>query len=314
MSDMTRVPTSIHDEPGLGPKGPWRFLKEAAPGGFNASAKWLMLGWLILAVAPAFLWATYLMSHTQVGSGWSAMPAHWGEQLNAKDLVELFDRGEVHGLLGFGASTALIVGFVLVLWASWKHQAAAAGLRHRVGPWIGGALDTILLGIPFLVVFLITSVVLGYLGGLGVPALSWLAFFGRPILALATVSTLMIQWWLMRLNRLERKGLTWFDHAKLGFIRMWGNPVQWFTLAVGLSLLRLALHAAVIELAWRLGGGSVGRVWLFVLLEALATLIGAWTIAWLLRTTALFWRHDQAVRKTIAELEAASTAGASSGE
>lgn len=82
----------------------------------------------------------------------------------------------------------------------------------------------------------------------------------------------------------------------------------------GALLLRLALHAAVIELAWRMGGGSVGRVWLFVLLEAVATLIGAWTIAWLLRVTALFWRHDQAVRKAIAELEAASTAGASAGE
>lgn len=314
MSESAHIPSSIHDEPGLGPRGPWKFLKEAAPGGFNDSGKWLMAGWLILALAPAFLWASYLMGHTQVGNGWSAMPTHWGEQLNAKDLVELFDRGEVHGPLGFGASTALIIGFVLVLWASWKHQAGAAGLRHRVGPWIGGAFDTVLLGIPFLLVFLITSAFLGYLGGLGVPALSWIAFFGRPILALATLSTLMIQWWLMRLNRLERKGLTWFGHAKLGFLRMWGHPVQWFVLAVGLAMLRLAIHAAVIEFAWRLGGGSVGRVWLFVGLEALAALIGAWTLGWLLRATALFWRHDQAVRRAVAELEAASTAGASAGE
>lgn len=316
MTDLSHRPSSILDEPGLGPRGPWSFLKEAAPGGFNDSGKWLLAGWLVLAVLPAFFWATYLMSHTQVGNGWSALPAHWGEQLSAKDIVELFDRGEIHGGVGFWASTALIAGAFLVLWSSWKHQAAAAGLRHKLGPWIGGALDTVLAGLPVLIVFLITSALLGYLGGLGIPGLSWIAFLGRPVLALTTSSTLMVQWWLLRLNRLERKGQSWTTHLWLGFRRLWSHPVQWFLLASGLSALRLALHLAVLDLAWRLGGGSVPRVWVFVLLEAVVALIGAWTLGWLLRTVALFWRHDQAVRRAVAELEAAATAttGASAGE
>lgn len=310
MSDPSQRPTSILDEPGLGPRGPWSFLKEAAPGGFNASGKWLVGGWLLLAIAPSLLWASYLMSHTRVGAGWSALPAHWGEQLNAKDLVELFDRGEVHGLLGFGASAALILGLFLVLWASWKHQAAAAGLRHKLGAWIGGALDTLVAGIPVVALYGIAFLFLGWLGGLGLARLSWLAFFGKPALALGTSSALMIQWWLLRLNRLERKGETWFAHAGLSFVRLWSHPVQWFVLAAGLSLVRLALHAAVLDLAWRLGGGTVGRVALFMALSALAALIGAWIMGWMLRTVALFWRHDQAVRRAIAELQAAATATA----
>lgn len=310
MTDSSRRPSSILDEPGLGPRGPWSFLKEAAPGGFNASGKWFMAGWLVLAIVPAFFWASYLMSHTQVGGGWSALPAHWGEQLNAKDMVELFDRGEVHGGVGFGASSALICGLFLVLWGSWKHQAGAAGLRHKLGPWIGGALDTILAGLPVVVVFLIVYLVLGYLMGVGIPGLSWIAFVARPVLALATSSTLMMQWWLLRLNRLERKGQSWPAHVWLGFRRLWSHPVEWFSLAAGLSLLRLALHLAVLDLAWRLGGSSVARVWTFVLLEALAAFIGAWLLGWMLRTAALFWRHDQAVHRAIAELEAAATATA----
>ncbi len=310
MNQSSQRPTSILDEPGLGPRGPWSFLKEAARGGFNGSGRWLIAGWVVLAIVPAFFWASYLLSHTQVGGGWSALPAHWGEQLNAKDVVELFERGEVHGLLGVGASGALILGLFLVLWASWKHQAAAAGLRHHLGPWLGGALDTVVAGIPIVLVFVLVYALLGWLGDASIVGLSWFAFFAKPVLALATISTLMMQWWLLRLNRLERKGQNWFSHVWMGFIRLWSHPVEWFILTAGLSLLRLALHGAVLDLAWRLGGGGVGRVWGFVLLEAVSAFIGAWILGWMLRTVALFWRHDQAVRRAIAELEAAATATA----
>lgn len=308
MTDYANRPSSIHDEPGLGPRGPWAFLKEAAPGGFNASGRWLTAGWILLALAPAFFWATYLMSHTQVGGGWSALPAHWGEQLNAKDMIELFDRGEIHGAVGFGASAAFILGLFLVLWGSWKHQAGAAGLRHKLGPWIGGALDTLLAGLPLVLAYILAAVVMTILIGVGIPGLSWMAFLSLPVLALATSSTLMVQWWLLRLNRLERKGLNWPTHIWLSFRRLWSHPVQWFSLVAGLSILRLALHLAVLDLAWRLGGGSVPRVWVFLLLEGLAAFIGAWLLGWTLRTVALFWRHDQAVHRAIAELEAAATA------
>ena len=310
MNQQAQRPSSILDEPGLGPRGPWSFLKEAAPGGFNTSGSCLLASWLLMALAPAFLWASYLMSHTRLGDGWSARPAPWGEQLNAKDRVELFDRGEVHGLLGFGASTALILALGFVLWASWNHQAGAAGLRPRLGAWVGGALDTILAGIPVLILFGLSMALLGWLGGTGIPGLSWFAFVGKPVLMLATSSALMMQWWLLRLNRLDRKGQNWFTHFGVGFLRLWSNPVQWFVLAAGLTMLRLALHSAVVDLAWRMGGGTVGRVWMFVLLEGLVALIGAWIMGWMLRTVVLFWRHDQVVRQAIAELKAASTATA----
>lgn len=310
MTEPLAPPASIHDEPGLGPRGPWGFLKETLPGGFSASGKWLLGGWLLLALAPAFLWASYLLDHTRVGGGWSALPAHWGEQLNAKDLIELFDRGEVHGALGAGAATAVAAALFLILWASWKHQAEAAGLRPRLGAWFGGLLDTLLAGLPVLITFLMASGLLGYLGGLGVTPLSWIAFYGRPLLALATASTLMVQWWLLRLNRLERKGQSWFSHVLLGFLRLWRHPMQWLALALGGAAIRLALNGGAVELAWRLGGGTIGRVWLFTALSALAALLGAWILGWMLRTTAAFWRHDQAVRRTIAELEAAATATA----
>ena len=310
MSDPSLPPTSIYDEPGLGPRGPWSFLKEAARGGFSSSGKWLLAGWLLLAVGPSTLWASYLMDHARVSGGWSALPAHWGEQLNAKDMIELFQRGEVHGVVGAGAATALILGLFLVLWASWKHQAEAAGLRHRLGAWMGGLLDACLAGLPLLLLYLIAFLTLHFLGALGVPALGWIDFHGTKLLALGTVSALMTQWWLLRLNRLERKGQSWGRHLILGVQRLWSHPVEWTGLALGGALLRLALNFAAVDLAWRMGGATVGRVWLFVLLDALAALIGAWILGWMLRTAALFWRHDQAVRRTIAELEAASKATA----
>src|SRR5690348_4179693 len=176
MNELPQPPASIHDEPGLGPRGPWSFLKEAAPGGFSASGQWLLAGWLLLALAPACFWATYLMGHARVGGGWSALPAHWGEQLNAKDMIELFDRGEVHGLLGGTTSTALIAGLFLILWASWKHQAEAAGLRQKLGAWLGGLFDTLIAGIPVAVLYLAVSAALCYAGDSGVPPLGWLAF------------------------------------------------------------------------------------------------------------------------------------------
>lgn len=311
MTDLPDRPASIHDETGLGPRGPWSFLRESAPGGFSASGLWLLAGWVLLAVGPAFLWASYLMDHTRIRGGWSALPAHWGEQLNAKDVVELFGRGEVHGLLGAGASTVLILGLALVLWASWKHQAEAAGLRPRLGAWVGGLLDTLLVGLPCLLLYLIVYVSLAWLGDLGVPALSWIAFVGGPLLGLVTSSAWMTQWWLLRINRLERKGQSWPRHLVLGFRRLWSHPVQWAVLLAGGSLVRLAFHAATLEAAWRMGGGGAGRVALFVLLEALSALAGGWILGWMLRTTARYWRHDQAVRRAVAELEAASAATAS---
>ncbi len=49
-------------------------------------------------------------------------------------------------------------------------------------------------------------------------------------------------------------------------------------------------------LAWRMGGGTPFRVGLFLALQLAVTLLNGWLMGWLLRTTALFWTHDAAVR------------------
>jgi hypothetical protein len=59
----------------------------------------------------------------------------------------------------------------------------------------------------------------------------------------------------------------------------------------------------VLLLAWRMGGGTPFRVWLFLLLQLLVTAVNAWLMGWLLRTTAFFWHQDAIVREARAALE-----------
>lgn len=301
--DLTERPTTIHADEELGPQGPWAFLRPAARGGFGASGWGLIAGWVLLAVGPAYFWAGHLMGHTAVAGGWSALPSHWGEQLSARDLVELFKNGEVRSPLGFGAGLTALLGLALVFWCGWRLQAEAVGLRARLGAWLRGLLDTCLVGLlPIFLVYLLAALALGFLGGVEMPALEWSALFLKPLAFMAFASTLNIQWWLLRVDHLEPQD--YGRHLGHGFLRLWTHPIQWFGLAFGGALLRSALHAALLLLAWRLGGAGAGRVFLFVLLEGLAAAIDAWILGWLLRTTALYWRHDVLVRQAIAELKA----------
>jgi hypothetical protein len=59
----------------------------------------------------------------------------------------------------------------------------------------------------------------------------------------------------------------------------------------------------VLLLAWRMGGSTTFRVWLFLLLLLIVTAVNGWLLGWLLRTTSLFWRHDALVREVSATLE-----------
>ena len=87
-------------------------------------------------------------------------------------------------------------------------------------------------------------------------------------------------------------------------MRLWSHPIQWGLISLGGAALRALLPFLVILLAWRLGGGTTFRVWLFLLLQLLVTAINGWLMGWLLRTAALFWNHDvvvRAARKTLKE-------------
>jgi hypothetical protein len=59
----------------------------------------------------------------------------------------------------------------------------------------------------------------------------------------------------------------------------------------------------VLLLAWRIGGGTTFRVWLFLLLQLLATAVNGWLMGWLLRTMAIFWHQAAIVREARAALK-----------
>jgi hypothetical protein len=72
---------------------------------------------------------------------------------------------------------------------------------------------------------------------------------------------------------------------------------------LGGAALRSLLPFLVLLLAWRLGGGTTFRVWLFLLLQLFVTAINGWLMGWLLRAAALYWNHDAAVREVRAALK-----------
>jgi hypothetical protein len=295
-------PTTIHAENAFAPQGPWSFLRKS----FSFANRWtwiLILGWELLALGTATFWARHLQNHTAISHGWSALPNHWGEQLSAQDIAELIMHGELRSPLGASASLMLLLGLVLLLWSGWRMQAEQVGLRARFGAWFGGLFDALLIGLlPLLIAASLLSWPIRSASDWGIPLLSWMNGILMPLFGLAMVSALNVQWWLCRLNRLDRRE-GYLRHLTQSFLRLWRHPVQWFLICFGGAVLRLTLQALVLLLAWRLGGESSGRVALFIGLQALSTAINAWILGWLLRATALYWRHDQDVRSAVQALK-----------
>ena len=305
--DRDAPPTTIHTPEELAPRGPWSFLVPALPGGFTRWGWGLMAGWALMIAGPSFSWAALLRR----SAGWSALPGHWGEGISARDIWELVENGGLkYHLTNSPTVHTLGLGLVVVFWCGWRMQAEAADLPGRLGPWLLGALDTLLVG--FLPVGLAAGALvafLGWLGGFGIEGLGWLAFVGRPLVIMAAFSALGLQWWLLRLGRAHRAELThpggYFRHLGQGFLRLWNHPVQWGVLVFGGTAIRSLLSFLVLLLAWRLGGTTVGRVWTFFLLQVFVTLLNAWLLGWFLRTAARYWNHDQRVREVRADLEKA---------
>lgn len=300
--DSEARPTTIHTEEPGAPRGPWAFLKPAVPGGFDRWGWGLMAGWGLVLAGPALGWA----GHLRKAAGWSALPAHWGEQLSARDIWELVVNGGLQHRLTNSPTVHLFgLGLVVALWCGWRLQARAAGVRAALGPWLLGALDTLLLGLlPLGLLGYLLSTFLGWLGGLGIAGLAWTAFILRPLLWMAVLSALNLQWWLCRLSRAEGLAHGWKAHAREAFLRLWTHPLQWGALAFGGAAARALPAFLVLLLAWRMGGGTALRVWLFLLLQLLVTLANGWVLGWLLRATGRYWRHDHGVvlaRRELAE-------------
>ena len=305
--DLQR-PSTIHTDEALAPKGPWAFLGASLPGGFSAAGWTLIGGWIFLALVPAFFWANHLASYTEYAGGASALPAHWGEQLGAKDLVELFKNGEVYSPLGLMTGATLLVGLGLVLISGWQLQTRAVGLQAHARAWFLGLFDGLLLGVvPLGLVCGLSVFLLGLLSGHGLNGLSWTAFILKPLAWVSFVSALNVQWWILRLGR-EGAPQEFGTHLGHGFLRFWSHPVEWFLLIVGGSAVRLLLQVAAVWAGWRLGGSSAIRVMEVIGLSVLAAAINGWLLGWLLRVTALYWRHDLEVRRAVKALHAANQA------
>ncbi len=294
-------PTTIHTDEALAPRGPWAFLVAARPGGFTRWGWGLMVGWMLVLLGPALGWA----GHLRRAAGWSALPSHWGEQITTRDLWELVENGGLQHRLTNSPTVHLFgLGLVVVLWCGWRMQAEEAGQRARLGPWLLGALDTVLIGfLPLGLVTWLADWTLGKVGGLGIDGLGWLAFFGRPLLWMGLVAALNLQWWFCRLGRTAGLARGYRGHLGDSFMQLWSHPVQWGLITLGGAALRSLLPFLVLLLAWRLGGGTTFRVWLFLLLQLTVTALNGWFMGWLLRTAARFWNHDVAVREVRAALK-----------
>lgn len=292
--DLEARPTTILAEEGLAPRPPWFFLVAALPGGFSRWGLGLIAGWLLVLLGPTLGWA----GHLRRLADWSALPSHWGEGISTRDIWEIWENGGLkHQVTNSPTVHLMGLGLVLVLWCGWRLQAEAGGVGARLGPWLLGAFDTVLIGLlPIGLVGWLVLGGLGWVGRLGIDGLGWMAFFGRPLVVMATVAALNLQWWVCRLGRSAGLSRGYWTHLEGCLWQVWGHPIQWGLLNLAGAALRALLPLLVLLLGWRLGGGSTGRVWLFLLLQVLVTGLNAWLLGWFLRTTGRFWKHDAAVR------------------
>jgi hypothetical protein len=304
MEPMAERPSTIHAEEGVAPKGPWRFLRRAAPGGFSAWGLHLMAAWVAFQALSSLGLALRLGSAV----GPSRAADGWGEQLTARGLWEVMGRGgPAGGAFGPWAIAAAAAAALWAVWAGWKVQAAAAGVAARPGPLLLSVPGAICIGFPpLLALHAFLWGALGFLAESGIQPLAWADFVGSPLLRLCFASSLLLQWWLCRVDlggRAPEGFGGWLRHMKESSLRLWSHPVQWGAVVfLGVSA-RAGLSFLVLALAWRLGGQSLAGLWCLCALQALAAAANAWAIGWALRTTALFWRNDAEVRSIVGELE-----------
>lgn len=301
--DLAPPPSTFDTDEALSPKGPWSFLRESLPGGFSGPGLGLIVGWLLAALPPAF----FLARHLAGLAGHSALPTHWGERLDAKELMELWWNGEWrHQPMPTWALVFLLLGLGISLWSGWKMQAEQVGREATFGPWFKGALEAILLGpLPLYLPLFVGVFLLKAFGERGIDSFAWLLFFLRPLFWFAWSGACFLQWSLLRVARLDPDRGGWFTHLRHGFLRLWLHPMQWGALILGGSALRILLHGGALILGWRMGGAALGRVWLLVLLQVLAGVVGAWTLGFVMRVAARFTVHDAHVRRERSALEKA---------
>jgi hypothetical protein len=291
------------------PRGPWSFMGEALKGAWTSWGIQLILAWVAFEALTRSAW----VSHLRALTGQSALPSYWGELLTARDLWELAVNGGLKdNPAGKLAPMLGALALVWVLWAGWKLQSGTVGLEARFRTWAWGAIDALLIAaLPLYALAFTLTWVLENLASSGIQGLGWLDFVGSPIIQLACLSAFSLQWWLCRLDRASHSSGSWHlggvealvRHLGRSFLRLWLHPIQWGSLVLGGVIFRLGLHVLVFLLAWQLGGGTPARIWIFLILESLATALSAWQLGWFLRQVALFWRQDSLIQREVKALE-----------
>ncbi|MDR2561512.1 MAG: hypothetical protein LBC63_07060 [Holophagales bacterium] len=297
-------PSTIHTDDELSPKGPWKFLTKAIPGGFTAWGVQLILAWIAFYALTALSW----FSHLRAKLVNSALAENWGEAISAGDIWEIMENGGLRD--DFFGPWVLVVGALALLWAlwaGWKMQTGAVGLCASIAPWLASVPATLAIGfLPLWVLHAMLWETLAFLGGLGIQPLAWMDFFGGPLLRMAFASSLMLQWWLCRLDmakRMPKSAEEWKAHIKDSFLRLWVHPVQWGNIIFFGVVARAGLTFGALYVGWELGAKSLSHLWAFIALQSLVAAINAWIIGWALRVAALYWKNDEAVRTEIRALK-----------
>ena len=298
---------TMPDPPDLGrpvSRGPGRAWRQALRGGFSPAGLQLILAWVAFDALSGTAWALHLKGLAK----WSALPSYWGELLTARDVWELLENGGLkQDPLGAWAPLVGFLALVWVFWAGWRVQARAVDLPARLGPWLCGFVETLIIGIPIVILGYGVSWVLEGVAGTGIQGLGWLNLVGGTLFRLVCLSTAMVQWWLCRIDRAGLHQENWYlgnperllAHLARSFQRLWGHPLQWGAFIVGGVLLRVGLHYLVFLFAWKLGGGSSLRVWIFLGLQIGVAAVNAWLLGWFLRLTAHFWHQEARLREDL---------------
>jgi hypothetical protein len=279
------------DAPAPAPRGPWTFLRAAAAGGFSPLGWQLLAAWAAFSLSTSTLWALHLGRLT----GWSSLPSYWGEILTSRDLWELMENGGLRGhWTGPWVPLAAAAAFAWFLWAGWRLQAAILGVPARLGPWLWGAADALVLGVlPLSVLAGLLTWGLDALGATGISWLGWLDWGGGVLVRLTWASALVLQWWLCRLGRAAAAGgQPLRAHLGRGLRHFWRHAGQWGALLAAGVLLRTGLGFLVLALAWRWGGDSIPKVVGFLALQLAAVVVNAWLIGWFLRLSALYLAQE----------------------
>ncbi len=288
------------------PRSPFAFLMTGLPGGFSGAGIQFLLGWLAFQVLTSLAWAV----HLRALAGSSSMPTYWGEFLTSRDIWEMLQHGGLRNHpLGAWVTLAGVVSMFWLLWFGWRMQAASAGVRPGLIPWLRGFAEALLLmALPFWLVRTAGLWVLGGLASTGIQGLGWLNLVGGVLLHIVLGSAFMVQWWLCRLDLVRPASAPnaiegFRRHLVNSFLRLWIHPVQWGGLLVFGALFRAGLFLLSLWLAWRWGGGSAFRVAMVGVMLGAATLLNAWIVGWTMRLTSHYWRHDRRVRDEIQALK-----------